>query len=116
MKLPRGLRIGLALALLCFMVLSIYETIINYQNIKEIWVIFVCSFAGFLALLCSLFLLLFVKDKDNNTLEEQQPEPKIKEIKIKPRKQPKERKPFISEKEWAELEEEEEEIDYLDED
>lgn len=116
MQLPHGLRIGLACALIIFALLCIPETIINYINIKEIWVVFVGSFAGFLALFCSLFLLIFVKDKGNVIVEEEEVVVQPKVTKTKAPKQRKQKETFISEEEWEELDEEEEELDYIDED
>ena len=108
--MPRGLRFGLGFGLLVFAILCIPGTIINYTNIKQVWVLILGPSLFVLAVIASLFLLIFVNDKES-IVEEQQP-------KIKPQKEKrtKNKKPFISEKEWEEIDEEDEEEMYILED
>ena len=75
MKMPHGLRFGLGLGLLGFAILCIPGTIINYTNIKQLWVLILGPSLFVLAVIASLFLLIFVNDKEP-IVEKQQPEEK----------------------------------------
>ena len=111
MKMPHGLRFGLGLGLLGFAILCIPGTIINYANIKQVWVLILGPSLFVASVIAGLFLLIFVSDKEPIVIEHQ----KAKE---KPQKvaKNKNKKPFISEKEWEELDEEDEEEMYILED
>ena len=111
MRLSHRLRFGLGLGLLVFAILCIPGTIINYTNIKQVWVLILGTSLFVLSVLAGLFLLIFVSDKEPIVVEHQ-------EVKAKPQKvtKNKNKKPFISEKEWKELDEEDEEEMYIMED
>ena len=106
--MPHGLRIGLGLGLLGFAILCIPGTIINYTNIKQVWVLILGPSLFVISVIIGLFLLIFVNDKEPIVMEHQ-------EVKVKPQKvtKNKHKKPFISEKEWKELDEEDEEEMYI---
>ena len=110
MKMPHGLRFGLGLGLLMFAVLCIPGTIINYTNIKQVWVLILGPSLFVTTDLASLFLLIFVNDEEP-IIEKQQPKEKPQK-----EKRTKNKKPFISDKEWEELDEEDEEEMYIVED
>ena len=106
--MPHGLRFGLGFGLLVFAILCIPGTIINYTNIKQLWVLILGPSLFVLSVIAGLFLLIFVSDKELIMVEHQ-------EAKAKPQKitKSKNKKPFISDKEWKELDEEDEEEMYI---
>ena len=109
--MPHGLRFGLGFGLLVFAILCIPGTIINYTNIKQLWVLIVGPSLFVISVIVGLFLLIFVNDKNPIVVEHQ-------EVKKKPQKviKNKNKKPFISDKEWEEIDEEDEEEMYIVED
>ena len=111
MKMPHGLRFGLGFGLFVFAILCIPGTIINYTNIKQLWVLILGPSLFAVSVIVGLFLLIFVNDKNPIVVEHQ-------EVKPKPQKvtKNKNKKPFISDKEWEELDEEDEEEMYIVED
>ncbi len=108
MKMPHGVRFGVGLGLLVFAILCIPGTIINYANIKQLWVLILGPSLFVLSVIAGLFLLIFVNDKEPIVVEKQ-------EAKVKLQKETKSKniKPFISDKEWKELDEEDEEEMYI---
>ena len=108
MKMPHGVRFGVGLGLLVFSILCIPGTIINYANIEQVWVLILGPSLFVLSVIVGLFLLIFVNDKEPIVVEKQ-------EVKVKPQKETKNKnkKPFISDKEWKELDEEDEEEVYI---
>lgn len=114
MKLPKGVRLGVGLGCIGWSFVYIPYAIIKYINEKEVWVLYFGLFAGFLALLTGLVFLIFFKSKEPS----ETPKKEIHAQPIssyKPRKVKKNKKPFISEEEWGELEEEDEEAFYIEE-
>ena len=108
MRLSHRLRFGLGFGLLVFAILCIPGTIINYTNIRQVWVLILGPALFVISVIVGLFLLIFVSDKEQIVMEHQ-------ETKEKPQKvtKSKNKKPFISEKEWKELDEEDEEEMYI---
>lgn len=107
MKMPHGVRFGVGLGLLVFAILCIPGTIINYANIKQLWVLILGPSLFVLSVIVGLFLLIFVNDKEPIVAEKQETKAKLQKEKNK------NKKPFISDKEWKELDEEDEEEMYI---
>ena len=110
MKLPRILRLVVGIVLIVWACICFPYAIIRYTNTKEIWILYLGLFAGSLSLIVGLFFIIFIKDKGSVIQENQKPVPPASH-RPKPYKQKK--RPFISEKEWEELEEEDEEAMYI---
>ncbi len=113
MKMPKGVRLGVGLGCIVWSLICIPYAIIKYINSKEEWILYIGLFFGFLALLTGLFFIIFIKNNTPVTKDNVEPTNKTpKQIQAKAKK---EKKPFISEKEWEELEEEDEEAFYIEE-
>lgn len=120
MKLPKAVRLSVGFGCLGWSLICIPYAIIKYVNEKELWVLYFGLFAGFLALLTGLFFLIFIKTRPPITKDNVEPSDKpVKDVHIhsvfhssKPKK---EKKPFINEKEWEELEEEDDEAYFAEE-
>ena len=108
MKMPHGVRFGVGLGLLVFAILCIPGTIINYANIKQLWVLILGPSLFVLSVIAGLFLLIFVNDKEPIVVEKQEAK-----VKLQKETKSKNKKPFISDKEWKELDEEDEEEMYI---
>ena len=111
----RAVRLGIGFGLLAWSLVCFPYAIIKYVNTKEMWILILGLFAGSLSFISSLLFLLFLKDDKSieTTPKQIHVEPKNKEY--KPKKNKRVKKPFISEKEWEELEEEDEETMYIEE-
>ena len=122
MKLPKAVRLSVGFGCIGWALICIPYAIIKYVNEKELWVLYFGLFAGFLALLTGLFFLIFIKTRSPITKDNVEPSDKpVKDVHVKPvfhnpkqNKNKKNKKPFINEKEWEELEEEDEEAFYID--
>lgn len=110
MKLPRILRLVVGIVLIVWACICFPYAIIRYTNTKEIWILYLGLFAGSLSLIVGLFFIIFIKDRGSVIQENQNSVPPASH-RPKPYKQKK--RPFISEKEWEELEEEDEEAMYI---
>ena len=103
-KIPYKVRVGLSIGLFLWSIFAVLMTIIYAYYRYELWIVIVGPICAFLAFIFSIILMPKSLEKDKHA-----------PVKPKPRTHrphndvPKKKKPFISEKEWEELEEEEEE-------
>ena len=92
-------------------VVAFIASIIYYVNTKQLWVIIAVPIIAFISFILSIVFVPRFKDDGTPTIE-----PKSKVQKVKQYKAMKSKEPFISEKEWEKLDEEDEECMYIDED
>lgn len=111
-KLPVGLKYGLGLGLIGWSILSIPFTINGYASIKENWILIIGCVSGIIAVILGFCILIFTEDKESITKEKEPPRVTKKNKHYRPRKN---KRPFISEKEWEELEEEDDEMFIIEE-
>ena len=103
-KIPDKVRVGIAIGLFLWSIIAIIMTIIYAYYHYELWIVIVIPILSFLAFILSIIFM-------PKSIQTNRHAP----AKTKPRTHrpsyysPKKKKPFISEKEWEELEEEEEE-------
>ena len=110
MKLPRVLRLVVGIVLIIWACICFPYAIIRYTNSKEIWILYLGLFAGSLSLIVGLLFIIFIKDKPLVVASNQTHVPPASH---RPKPYKPKKKPFISEKEWEELEEEDEEAMYI---
>ena len=118
MKLPKAVRFGVGFGCIGWSAICLPYAIIYYVTTKELWVLYLGLFFGFLVLLTGLFFLIFIKTRPPVTKENVEPREKpAKRVHVKPvfptSESKVEKEPFITDKEWEELEEEDDE-DYFD--
>lgn len=110
-RIPYKARLWISVGLFIWAIVAFITSVIYYVNTKELWVIIVVPIVAFISFIVSIVFFPRFKDDGTPTVE---PKPKVKKVKqYKPKRQ---KKPFISDKEWNELDEEDEECMYIDED
>lgn len=103
-KIPDKVRVGIAIGLFLWSIIAIIMTIIYAYYHYELWIVIVIPILSFLAFILSIIFM----PKSIQTNRHAPAKPKSRTH--RPHNDvPKKKKPFISEKDWEELEEEEEE-------
>ena len=111
-RIPYKVRLNLSIGLFIWAIISFIVAIIYYVNTKQLWVMIVVPIISFISFIVSIVFFPRYKDDGTPTVES-----KLKvNNKRKQYKHHKQKKPFINEKEWEELDEEDEECMYIDED
>ena len=110
-KIPYKVRLYLSIGLFLWAIIAFIISIIVYINTKQLWIIIVIPIIAVISFIVSI--IFFPRFKDDGSLTVEPKEKQHKEKKYKPKKY---KKPFISDKEWNELDEEDEECMYIDED
>ena len=110
-KIPYKVRLWLSVGLFLWAIVAFVASIIYYANTKQLWVITVIPIVAFISFVFSIVFFPRFKDDGSPTVESRQKSRKSLHHRYK-----KPKKPFVSEKEWKELDEEEEETMYVNED
>lgn len=105
-KIPYKARVGLSVGLFLWSIGCIIATIVFSQKGLGLWIVIVGPILSILAFIFSIILM--PKEIQNKEPVSTKPKPRVH----RPHPE-KHKKPFISEKEWEELEEEDEECLYL---
>lgn len=111
-RIPYKARLYLSIGLFLWAIIAFIVAIIYYVNTKQLWVMIVVPIISFISFIVSIVFFPRYKDDGTPTAE---PKPKVNN-KTKQYKSHKQKEPFINEKEWEELDEEDEECMYIDED
>ena len=110
-KIPYKARLWISFGLFVWAIAAFIASIIYYVNTLEIWIIIAIPILAFISFILSIAFFPRFKDDGTQTVE---PKPKVQKPKqYKPKKV---KEPFISDKEWEELDEEDEEEMYIDDD
>ena len=110
-RIPYKVRLWLSIGLFIWAIVAFIVSIIYYVNTMQLWVIIVVPIIAFICFIMSIVFFPRFKDDGASTVELKQKIQKQSRSKLKASK-----KPFITEKEWEELDEEDEECMYIDED
>lgn len=108
-KIPYKVRLWLSVGLFAWAIVSFTASIIFYENTKHLWAIIVVPIVAFICFILSIVFFPRFKEDGTPTAEPKQNAKKLPQYKSKRIK-----RPFISEKEWIELDEEDEECTYID--
>ena len=103
-KIPDKVRVGIAIGLFLWSIIAIIMTIIYAYYHYELWIVIVIPILSFLAFILSIIFM--PKSIQTNRHAPSKTKPRTHRPSYYSSKK---KKPFISEKEWEELEEEEEE-------
>lgn len=106
-KIPYKVRVGIAVGLFIWSILAVIMTIVFSQYHFELWVVIVVPILAVLSFILSIIFMPRTKEGEEEKVVKPAPS------KHRPQKQKKHKKSFISEKEWEELEEEDEECLYI---
>ena len=109
-RTPYKVRLYLSIVLFIWAIVAFIASIVYYLNTKQLWIMIVIPIIAFISFILSIAFFPRFKDDGTPTVEPKQKTQKA----IRPR-QNKSKKPFINEKEWEELDEEDEECMYIDE-
>ena len=107
-KIPYKVRLWLSIGLFIWAIVAFIVSIIIYKNTMQLWIIIAIPIIAFISFIMSI--VFFPRFKDDGTPAV---EPKQKVQSLTHHKTNNSRKPFISEKEWEELDEEDEECMYI---
>jgi len=110
-RIPYKVRLWLSIGLFIWSIVAFIVSIIWYTNTMQLWIIIAIPTIAFISFIMSVAFFPRFKDDGTPTVE-----PKQKIQSPTHRKTNNSRKSFISEKEWEELEEEDEECMYSVED
>ena len=110
-RIPYKVRLWLSIGLFIWAIVAFIVSIIYYVNTMQLWVIIVVPIIAFICFIMSIVFFPRFKDDGTPTVEPKQK--KQKQLQYSESKVSK--KPFITEKEWEELDEEDEECIYIDE-
>ena len=110
-RIPYKVRLWLSIGLFIWAIVAFIVSIIYYVNTMQLWVIIVVPIIAFICFIMSIIFFPRFKDDGTPTVEPKQK--KHKQLQYSESKVSK--KPFITEKEWEELDEEDEECIYIDE-
>lgn len=109
-RLSYKVRIWTSVGLFVWAVVAFVASVVYFVNTKQLWVIIVMPIVAFISFILSIVFFPRFKDDGSPTAELRQKSKKLASHKPK-----KSKKPFTSEKEWEELDEEDEECMYIDE-
>ena len=104
-KIPSKIRVEIATGLFLLCIIMLILTIVLSQNGVGIWITIVGPAIAIISFVFSIIMMPLKYDDGSPIIKPKLSKPKTYKIK-------KEKKPFISEDEWEELELEEEEEDY----
>ena len=105
-KIPYKVRVGLSVGLFIYSICALLVSIVLAVNGYGLWIAFVGPILAITAFVFSIILM---------PKQKQESEPVVNNNKVKStKKHKKSKKPFITDKEMEELDEEEEELDYID--
>ena len=107
-KIPHKIREGISIGLFLYSIFGVALTVILYNHYLKIWMLIV----GILISIFAFVLAVILMPRQNNNGNEVKAV-KSKKQKATRHKSNKTKKPFISDKEWKELDEEDEEEMYL---
>ena len=110
-RIPYKARMWISAGLFIWALVAFIASIIYYMNTKQLWVIIAVPIIAFISFILSIAFFPRFKDDGTPTIE---PKPKVQ--KVRQYKAMKSKELFISEKEWKELDEEDEECVYIEED
>ena len=110
-KIPYKVRLWLSIGLFIWSIVAFVASIVYYASTKQLWIIIAIPIIAIISFVLSIVFFPRFKDDGSSTAKPKQNSQKT--INSKSRKS---KKPFISEKEWKELDEEDEECMYIDED
>ncbi len=108
--IPYKVRLWLSIGLLIWAIVAFVVSIILYTNTMQLWIVIIIPAIAFISFVMSIVFFPRFKDDGTPTVE-----PKQKIQNPTHHKTNNSRKSFISEKEWEELEEEDEECMYIEE-
>lgn len=110
-KIPYKVRVGISVGLFSWSICAVIASIVFSQQ-GLLWTAYVGPILAAIAFIASIIIMPKTKEDGSPIVGEKKPKPKkIKNYKLK-----KQKKPFISDKEWDELDEEDEEEMYILED
>ncbi len=109
-RIPYKVRLWLSIGLFIWSIVAFIVSIIWYTNTMQLWIIITIPIIAFISFIISIVFFPRFKDDGTPTVE-----PKQKIQNPTHHKTNNSRKSFISEKEWEELEEEDEECMYIEE-
>ena len=109
-RIPYKVRLWLSIGLFIWSIVAFVVSIIWYTNTMQLWIIIAVPIIAFISFIMSIVFFPRFKDDGTPTVE-----PKQKIQKPAYRKANNSREPFISEKEWEEIDEEDEECMYIEE-
>ena len=107
-KIPHNVREGISIGLFLYSIFGVALTVILYNHYLKIWMLIV----GMLICVFAFVLEVILIPRQNNNENEAKTK-KTNKQKVTKHKSNKTKKPFISDKEWKELDEEDEEEMYL---
>lgn len=108
-KIPYKGRVGISVGLFLYSIGCIIATIVLYQQTLWLWIVIL----GPILAVASFVLFIVIMPKTN---EDGSPIVVEKTKRVKQPKPKKQRKPFISEREWNDLDEEDEECMFVEDD
>ena len=108
-KIPYKVRVGISVGLFLWSICAVIASIVFSQQ-GLLWTAYVGPIIAVIAIIASIIIMPKTKEDGSPIVEEKKPKAKKK---YKPKNQ---KKPFISDKEWNELDEEDEEEMYILED
>ena len=110
-KIPYKVRVGISVGLFLWSIGAVIASIVFSQQ-GYLWTAYVGPILAVTTFVISIIIMPKTKEDGSPIVEEKKSKPK----KIKKYKSKKQKKPFISDKEWNELDEEDEEEMYIVED
>ena len=108
-RIPYKARLWLSIGLFIWSIVAFIASIVFYANTKQLWTIIAIPIIAFISFVLSIVFFPRFENDGIPTVE-----PKQKSQKPAHHKSKKSKKSFISEKEWEELDKEDEECMYLD--
>lgn len=109
-RIPYRVRLWLSMGLFIWAIVAFIVSIVWYANTMQLWIIIAIPIIAFISFIMSIVFFPRFKDDETPTVE---PKQKAQKRTNHMTKNP--RGPFINEKEWEELEEEDEECMYIEE-
>ena len=103
-KIPYKVRVGISIGLFIWSIFAVIFTIVFAYHNYQLWVVILGPSLAVIAFVLSIIFM--PKSREGDNITPPQPKPRTHRPSHYSHK---EKKPFISEKEWEELEEEEEE-------
>ena len=111
-RIPYKVRLWLSIGLFIWSIVAFIFSIIIYTNTMQLWIVITIPIIAFISFIMSIVFFPRFKDDGVPTIEPKQKAQKP----IRHHKANNPRGPFINERDWEELEEEDEECMYIEED